>query len=382
MVMGIKRTKLSDLLVFILSILTIFFLWSNYAHLALFRCSNLTEAAKTGCWQGVLAKEVQRRGVNSSFEVLARLYETEADFAESCHDFAHVIGEAAYAKYTNFGTIDFSEKAGYCGFGFYHGYIISMTASTQKLSEVKEFCSLANKTLSNSSGGVLLDCYHGIGHGVADYSLGDVSKATAKVLIDNSLAFCEEISENDNQLSRCSDGVYHALTEVGVEAVASHIKDDPTTFCLSQDINYQEACFSSLGFLLMQLNGDNFGMAAGFSKEVGRFGAGFVRQLAGYQGYRTVDAIDHGYEIEVCRSLGGNLSKACMMGLIEGMTDFGEPQEEHLSTIDFCHESAFAEEEKDFCLNHAVGYFETYFGKERKKDACRILQNSYNYQCT
>lgn len=336
---------------------------------------------KVVCWNDLLKNVAASEGVEEGFNLFLHLYEGYPEFAESCHDYTHTIGENAYSEYSQYGEVEVVPETSYCGYGFYHGFIIAMVEEEGSVSKSSEFCDYANKKLKDEVPGIALDCYHGIGHGATDFMFGNgVEVDITQEMINESLDICERVARNENELSRCLDGVYHALTEVNIQENDLFSKEDPFKLCRAQPEKYQLGCYGSLAFLIMEFNENNFGNAINEVETLQNdiYAQTLIRQLSGYQGYRTVEKSDNKESVLACRNTQERLKKECFKGLIEGLTDFGEPGKEHEKPIALCTKDYLLEDERALCFTHALDYFSRYFGEERKDKACEIIVKKFN----
>lgn len=349
------------------------------------QCSKVADyGQKAVCWEELLKNEVTSRGIDKGFDLFLHLYETYPEFSKTCHDYTHLIGEEAYGEYSSQGEVEVVSETSYCGYGFYHGFIIAMMAEEGSISKSSEFCDYANEKLQAEVPGIALDCYHGIGHGATDFVFsneGDLS--VDQTMINNSLDICEQVGGNENEVSRCVDGVYHALTEVNIENTDLYDKEDPFKLCKTQPEKYKTACYGSLAFLIMEFNNNDFEAAVNEVEGLQNsdYAKTLVRQLSGYQGYRTVDQSDFRASIFVCRNTQPRMKEECFKGFVEGLTDFGKPGKEHEKVIGLCSKDYLLDEERRLCFTHGLDYFSRYFGEDRKKEACDMIEDQYKIYC-
>lgn len=333
-------------------------------------CLGLALGEKQACLRKEFSLVLQNYGVNAGFELLTFLYEKDSDFPPVCHDYTHLIGEEAYIRYSKGERFKLTSATAYCGYGFYHGFIVSLFKVGKGKDEASDFCSWANKELSEETNTTSLDCYHGVGHGMVDFNFGDISATNFQAVLGGSLNLCEEVGETAEQLGRCVNGVYHSLFS------QPDITKDVFATCAGQPKDYRPQCFSASSSFIMEANNNNFLKSALLTQEklAASDAALVVRSMAGYEAYRSVNNQDKiAEDIKTCKSLTLVLKEECIRGLVEGITDFGTPNEEEAGVKSLCEDAQFTEEEKRFCFGHAVDYFKIYFGEEKKEKLCRMI---------
>lgn len=346
------------------------FLFAKRSYLPKDDCPSSPLQERYGCLRNEFSKVLENYGVGEGFELLTFLYEKDPNFPPVCHEYTHLIGEAAYQRYSKGERFKLTEATGYCGYGFYHGFIVSLFKDGKGKKEAADFCVWANNALSEKTNTTSLDCYHGVGHGMVDFSLEGLNDQNIQAVLGTSINLCEETGETPEQIGRCVNGVYHSIfSQEGAV-------DDVFDFCGNQPENYRMQCFSASSSFVMAANNDNFLKSALLTQSSIKndYAALVIRSMAGYEAYRSVNNWGVVREdIKTCKSLSATLKEECIRGLIEGITDFGVPGEEEKGVKLLCDDSQFSQEEKDFCFDHALSYFEIYFGKEREERLCSLI---------
>lgn len=369
----IKKGHLILLGVFILAIFSVRGLTKSYVPED--GCQGLVETGRSLCLEKEFKYILGSKGVEAGFDLLTLLYNGDATFPPTCHDYTHLIGQEAYKRYAKGERFKLTD-AGSCGYGFYHGFIVSLFQDGKGKEEASEFCDWANKSLSTETSTTSLDCYHGIGHGMVDFSLGGASHGDTQKLVDQSLRLCRDVGASEREIGRCVNGVFHS--SLGIMSIEN--ASDVFAFCEGQKESDNKQCLSaSSSFVMESLQGD-FSKSALFTQNsLDTNNAGLViRNMAGYEAYRAVNnAQKIRDDIKVCRALTLPLKEECIRGLIEGLTDFGVPGEEEKGVAVFCKEGQFREEESDFCLKHATDYFGDYFGPEKQQKLCQLIGAEY-----
>ena len=195
--------------------------------------------AKEQCFADRIEEAYAARGLTSAFDLIAALFSRDEEFAANCHGNAHALGALAYSDFKRGIPLDFSAKASYCGYGFYHGFMEALLQDGGNAREGRELCEHLGTRFYAQSVDVSGACYHGIGHGSVDGSDPRVW-GDPEAMIAESLALCEEVTaglspsvEEKGPLYRCVTGAYNSLE------ILSHapkyglatLEKDPFAFC-------------------------------------------------------------------------------------------------------------------------------------------------------
>jgi hypothetical protein len=342
------------------------------------KCAGYSGREKQRCWKSQFEETLESKGVKAGFGLLNNLYTNDPEFASSCHDYTHLIGESAYKEYAEGKKVDIGSQPSWCGYGFYHGFIISLFKDGKGKAEAVEFCRSTDKT----SG---LDCFHGMGHGFVDFNSDQLKSVNdIQIVISQGLSLCRDVTEDESELVRCKDGVFHSIFDVAVgEAELLSIlvpKNDPFFYCKKQDIHNRSVCLGAMSTVIMAVSKNDFLVALDLvSRSLNHEDAALViRQMSGYEAYRSLkNEGDLNSDVIACKGLVGILKNECLKGLVEGVADFGEPGREEYGVIDFCNNRNLGLDEKDFCFRHAVEYFGGYFGEEKRGLLCNLIDNKY-----
>jgi hypothetical protein len=331
-----------------------------------------SDGEKALCWKNQFTKTLDSKGIDAAFLLLSDIYKKDQNFAASCHDYTHLIGEKASELYIAGENIKLDIESSYCGYGFYHGFIISLLKSGRDPKEAARFC---------NEGGVVagLDCFHGMGHGFVDFNSSQLtSLEDIQVVINSGLKLCVSVSTKEEEIGRCKDGVYHSIFDVAMGdptliAITSP-RSDPFRMCKKQKDEDRDICVMSSSTVIMTINDNDFGSALNMAyKELGSEAHAIIRQMAGYEAMLSLKNNTLESDISACKKLPQNLKEECIKGLVEGITDFGEPGREALLVKNFCGDALFNNTEKKYCHDHALDYFGRYLGPEKKENLCEII---------
>lgn len=338
-------------------------------------CEGLTKEERYSCLADEFDRVLETYGVDEGFSLLTYLYEKDSEFPPVCHDYTHLIGEEAYKRFAKGQRFNLTDATSYCGYGFYHGFIISLFRDGKGKKEASEFCAWADKVLSEETNTTSLDCYHGVGHGMADFNLEGESKTNAQMVIDKSVDLCKQTGETAEQVGRCINGVFHSIFSQRNNGLG-----DIFPFCHNQALVNQEACFSASSSFVMEKNENDFAKSTLLTQLnlPEDFASLVIRSMAGYEAYKSINDWEKiRSDIRVCKDLKTFLKEECIRGLIEGLTDFGLPGHEESAVKTFCEDPAFSTEEKNFCFEHALSYFKIYFGEEKMQKLCELVGDKY-----
>jgi hypothetical protein len=141
-----------------------------------------------------------------------------------CHDILHAIGHVAFDKYGSFKeAVPYQED--FCNSGYIHGLLESyLSTSEDPLVGLRDQCDDYGQGKREFD---LLQCYHGIGHGLMYVTGGD---------LDHSLRLCRENLPEEARPS-CQNGVYMEIfnREVLAKEKSFVNPDDPFLTCSSRE---------------------------------------------------------------------------------------------------------------------------------------------------
>lgn len=343
-----------------------------------------TASEKAQCWEDSFNSMLKNKGVKAAFELLATLYEKDPVFAAQCHSYTHLIGATAYREFADGSQVALPPETAYCGFGFYHGFMEELLHTTNNPKEAQDFCAYADKTFGGDAKGA---CYHGIGHGFVDGS--DPRAKTPQALMENGLAACNFIGENDEFISRCASGVFNGIAiYLHDPANAAHRTEEydrnPYSLCANQtDENFKIACYDQMNIPIFNAASRNLIKAFSFVKtipdpEYQRIAVESLPALA-YGADRTRytnEAI-----VRECRTLGDPLGTACIRGFASGSVELGPPGQEEARALSLCGYEELHPDERNNCFGQFLPYLKiTHL--DRYAATCAQLPEEYKTYCT
>lgn len=356
-------------------------------NLELAKCKTISsKSQKLQCWENLIDFSLKSEGINTTFDILESLYRSESDFAESCHDYTHKIGEAAFKLfYSNHKDQTLSSKSFYCGYGFYHGFMETMLHTTGTLDGARDFCKFAGEKLKNQNNDAEGTCYHGIGHGVVDGS-DSRSEGNAEEIIKPGLELCKKVSLTDRFLNRCSSGVFNSMAIMfnGNQHKLSIDKQNPMWVCQKQSNPiFKMTCYQEMNTVLLTLEKGDFKKAVAWIKDIPeeKIAISAMDSLGQYAAnFRKKDS-DHTEEIQICQQWPQQLRQACLRGFSVGIILFGTPGEEYKEALSFCQNKLLTDADQDACLDRLTwGLYNTY-PAEKYKQICKV-DPKYMKHCT
>lgn len=347
-------------------------------------CANLPDrSSKIICWNKLIERSLETKGLDKSMELVAKLYEEEAEFSPVCHDFVHLIGKKAYKLFSADKNFQISSKTSYCAYGFYHGFMENMVSERGDVSLAKDFCIYVDKQLSKITPNARLACFHGIGHGWTNTHdpkyWGD-----EKAMVYPALSLCEKVTQDPEELAICATGVFDSIS-IGYYNQSNGLKinkKNPYWLCQEQEEKYKRSCYMDLAPAILWLGDyrlDNSlsylgGVESNYKNlEIETLAEGSVRFL-------LANHWDLSESIETCRRLGKSQNLICIGGLGAGFLQFGPPGKEGESAIGFCNSSLLNQAEKNSCFEKILKNMRGALALNKYQEICRGL-NGYQQYC-
>ncbi len=175
---------------------------------------------------GEFAKKI---GPDSAYKLLKARFPENQGMA---HDFAHVIGLAAYAKQGAAGltVCDFAYAYG-CFHGFIEGFLAA--AGTGVISQIEQSCTAMGSVHAPS-------CLHGIGHGLLAYDGYNLTRA---------LSDCDFLQQGSK--TYCFDGVFMERATGSMQTASQRFKLTADNLLAPCDVigeNYKRECWRNQVF--------------------------------------------------------------------------------------------------------------------------------------
>lgn len=204
------------------------------------------------------------KGADQSWKFLEASLEGEGGTSGEIHDLAHLVGGLIFDQ-KGLDGIKFCTPS--FAFGCFHGLLDeAFSKSLEKLAEAQKGCLLSGPMGS----GPFASCIHGIGHGVASYygtkdlenSLEACDKLTEGVAFCHDGVFMEFARNSAASFYRADDSLYPCnkleqkyvfscgrnQVRVMMDRLGLKFEDIAKNCSEYQNIDFQKACFTALGF--------------------------------------------------------------------------------------------------------------------------------------
>jgi len=346
------------------------------------------------CWDSLIATTLKKESLDNAFTVFGDLYESEPNFAASCHGFAHSLGLAAYKDYAAGKDFSLSNKTSYCGYGFYHGFMETLLLSTHNPKKAVDFCNFVGKKLQGQNNDAYGACFHGIGHGTVDGS-NPGTWGDPGAVVKPGLEMCEKIAGDDKTqfgpLYRCVTGAYNALEILSANPKyqLSAFRAQPFSFCDEQKEVYKEACYTNMLPALLANDQNNFSKIAETIAGISEVGnsydiRGSVVMSLFYEFYRVnlnnANFADTG--VALCRSLPSLAHFSCIEGLAGGLMKYGSPGKEYVKALALCGDKILDINEKDACYSRLLAILGNWYTASKVVEICNQAPGDYRHYCS
>ena len=353
-------------------------------------CSGVTGVPKEQCFADLLTSTVRTQGLDAGFAAFKKYYAADTFFARGCHEYMHVLGLEAYRLIAGNKTYSLPSQAGYCGFGFFHGFIEMLMRGNKDFTLAQTACTFhdADTFLALTK---TLDCYHGIGHAVSDtyetHTLSDLQSS-----IDASLTKCESISKTPQLLQACAGGVFNSVVSYFSQSQDPNKptrlrgewdKKNPFSLCYRQKPVYMGVCIGFFTTLFTEVDPHNFANNLTSIRNTSdmTYQAEAVKMLAEYTVYLEGQEKEYSDHIEACRSLDEPLRASCMEGTINGLMIYGPPEKEYERAFLLCDSKGFTPAEKHSCFVSLIDRTKFYYGVNKYREVCRKIGDEYAAYC-
>ncbi len=332
---------------------------------------------------GVLAD----RGLEAALNEMSRLYETNPAFADWCHASAHTLGEAAYRIFAREGTMPLLDKASYCGFGFYHGFMETMLQESGDVAAAKRFCAEAARSLSGGAGNVEGACYHGIGHGAVD-GADPRDWEDPKKLIAPGLALCERVDPTEPHFFRCASGAFDSLALLYINnayglrlAVA-----DLYGVCASwKESRIRTPCLSEMNLPVFRQTGSDFTKSIILVERIenridSRLAMEGISRVLGVT-MRDFSTDAFASIVNACHGARSDLVDPCITGIPTGILERLTVGNEYRIALRFCSQASLTEDERIGCVRAVFATAKSVYAPEKYQNVCPTIDEKYRPYC-
>lgn len=348
-------------------------------------CEKKDANQKIQCWEKELEQTLQSQGLEQAFDLFNTLYLSEPLFAQNCHGYTHQLGEKAYLLFSQHKNFKLSNKAAYCGYGFYHGFIDWLLQKNGKIQEARDFCTYLQKSETETSNGAWQACYHGFGHGVVDGS-DPKTWGNDSALIAPGLSICEKVGETDTQKDLCASGVFNSLAnKYGNSEYKLRLdKENPYRICEEQSKDYfKKPCYEEMNTIILPLGNDNLFQASRFIEKIKerKYAIFAIRSTAGYASFFDSYRNSLDKSVRECKMMAEYLRIPCITGFVGGLIEKGLPDKEYLLVLDYCDSQLFDGKQRETCYSSLLDYGSRRYPKETYRNLCGKVEKKYKKIC-
>ncbi len=347
-------------------------------------CKSQNGYQKQQCWDTQLTTVLEESGIREAFTYFVQLYKTEPEVPKACHEWGHILGKAAYKKYSETGELILVPEAAYCGYGYFHSFIAELVKNTGDYTKVLEFCTVVENTLQGELKGIHRNCVHGVGHGTTAWLLENPENwGQFQKTVGEGTAICEHVYANPDDLSECYDGIFNELhldlfnDRYGFSFAAFMSKNDPFWICQEQQDRHKRACyFEFVGIFWKIFDMDLMKAILYVSdniKDIEKDGPVVISKIAA--DWIQFDIVNTSQErnIEACRAIPKWLLESCIQGIANGFIQHGDPSNLHTKGFAFCLADYLTFDERNLCLQNFTQMLRWYYTEEQFKNACALL---------
>ncbi len=348
--------------------------------------------APDACFDVLVSDAYRQGGLQSAFELIGNIADASPSFSVNCHGNAHELGRLSYEDWRAAGEVDFTPRAAYCGYGFYHGFMEALLADSGDAKKGRELCEHLGAAFEEESVDADGACYHGIGHGAVDGT--DVGNwGNPDAMIRSALSLCEQVMAGlpvtpTGPLYRCTTGAYNALEILSQSEKyrLTELASNPFSFCARQKATYRQGCNTNMIPALMRLVRDDF-IAATDSitalTQVGIDRESLVTDL--FHEYIRLHFAegDHGIAsgIATCIKLSHPYVAACIDGLAGGYLKYGTPTLEYKQLLALCASPVLPQGHADHCFAYGLSRLRVLYSQEKTDAICRGLPLAFQSYC-
>lgn len=306
-----------------------------------------TDTIRAVCWEADLKKIIDDAGLSAAFDQFRLWYAKDTEFQRNCHDVTHILGVQAFHEFMDNNTVVTLPETGYCGFGFYHGFVEEMAREygVGMLEEGARYCDsliepgrFENKHAADEA---RAGCYHGMGHAIFD-SLDGTLWGDAPKMVAKSIAECERLTTEEHKRERCGSGIFNALSiAYGSDLYKLSFSDrNPTAVCATLESPYRSVCYTEIATgYVRNRNTLSFEEGLAFMTKLPRT----EDQVAGVYGIiddevrRKIAHVDVAQMHATCQRLPkAELRTVCREGILTGFNNGITPEHKFSRMRDFC----------------------------------------------
>ncbi len=331
------------------------------------------------CWEVEVVKIIKTKGLGPAFEAVRGFYKTNPEFRDNCHYVMHAFGNAAYPLYEKgkVGVINEPEIS-WCNYGFYHGFIESMSLTKGKgnYGDIFQYCEKLGG--SEFLTGYLayaarVECIHPIGYSILG-SLDESLWGDGEQMVVSGLRICEDIFNNDTDRRWCSSGIFASLAAAYTNQFynLSTLHKDPSSLCSKQKLYYQAVCYRYLPVVYIREKNMDFNDTFLYLRSLPGNSAiywgiaGFIHDEIARPRLKIIPS---DWPMVCEKMFNGNEKEACVSSVISGLSSRSEPEYEYKSMGSFCN--LISPSLKESCFQKMFDRIRRMYATEKVDAVCK-----------
>lgn len=359
-------------------------------------CAKLDDVGQRDkCYQELVQNIASENDMDKTIDLIEKIYLENPGFENNCHDFMHKVGAVAFKNFTSNVNFSPSVKSVICGYGFYHGFLETLTKNGGGAKKAKEFCKFFDSRLHEQLPNILFQCYHGLAHGTV---LSQENRGLdERLMTEPGKQICLQIAQNKDELFQCGTGIFDpiAISHFTDTSGLSMDKIDPFWLCKEQTIEeFKWACYNSIKVSIFWAADLDFEKAAKIIENIPeeKYAITIMGGLAlpefqmrVFRDKEVVDKVINFYKtdaIDVCRSLRPNLHLPCVKSVAYALTFSNDPSPRLEEGLSYCKSSFFSSQEKEECIS-SVFYAlnNSNYPKDQILKTCEQLEEQLRRLC-
>lgn len=339
------------------------------------------------CWRKAIFKSLKKKGIDAAFLTVSDLYEKYPQFRAQCHGIVHDIGIEAYLYYLEDEESILTPLASACAYGLYHGFMEALLSEDGNVARARAFCEYIGEKINKKAPDSMLQCFHGIGHGITDFKIRTRGlQVDSPELINELVVLCEQISRNEEELYRCVSGVYNNIANILIidekQNLKSLVAERALAICHVQPSQHKESCYGNMNAIFLWSGEDNLEKSLSFVDAIEEpYRESAIRYLSNLSVKHTI--LKEGStknEVDACRRL-SNFQIACLEGLVHGLLEHGQPGSEYKQAIKFCNSDALTIKEKEICFQYGFSNLYGWYAADKVEGICAEVPETFRNIC-
>ncbi len=345
------------------------------------------------CWSELVRETIKTKGISQAFDLLTSLYDKEPSFQTICHELTHPIGQEAYFQFkrdNGFKDFSFSRKTSFCSYGFYHGFIETMLAQGGTPEEGKKFCDYIHTKLSEQNLDIGGACYHGLGHGFADYTDYRDPKNPNRVsnVINLGIKYCSQIAPDKDNYNSCAEGVFNVVANYYINYLLLNKtlpqSDSNPFYICTQQKEVFKGCYIYMSAVVEHMENNDFFKAIQTSLNYVSdpdISVTIVKYIS--YDWAKQYTVSNSFSVpqSQCHQLLKKYWEYCIIGFVDGLLDYAKPEHEYEPMLAYCQSSLLDTEEKSTCYKEVFMKLHQRYPLDKIKNLCPTVEKGYQKYC-